>query len=328
MSNLEKVVRLAAQHHGVFATFQLPEIGLSRGSIDTVVKNAMFTRICRGLYSLNGCEISWHHQAMVSVLRSGPDALLSHESALVNMKLLSEDFFSRRKGETIPFHVTLPRESRRRLTSSIHRSIYKADVLTRIYLNAIPQVPIEHAIIESVRHMPEQMCSSVVDSAIRRKLTNPKKLQVAMAQLWPAPGRSKSRVEKIVGGYLLHSKELARVESVLEARVLRIVSQCTNIGIRSQYQVFANGRRYRIDLAIPEHKIAIEVDGYLFHRGRESFDADKVRQNDLMASGWRVLRFTATQSDEEIRTQTTRLLSVLCDGAFKHVESMFKRPIA
>ncbi len=37
------------------------------------------------------------------------------------------------------------------------------------------------------------------------------------------------------------------------------------------------GRRYRIDLCYPDLRIAIEYDGWDFHRGRQSFDADRAR---------------------------------------------------
>ncbi|NED67277.1 DUF559 domain-containing protein, partial [Streptomyces sp. SID10244] len=49
---------------------------------------------------------------------------------------------------------------------------------------------------------------------------------------------------------------------------------------------------YILDLAIPEHKIAIEIDGFAYHSDAEAFQHDRERQNDLIANGWTVLRFT------------------------------------
>lgn len=54
------------------------------------------------------------------------------------------------------------------------------------------------------------------------------------------------------------------------------------------------GRRYRLDVAIPEARIAIEVDGFRHHgKHLEDFRRDRVRQNLLTIAGWRVLRFAA-----------------------------------
>jgi len=56
-----------------------------------------------------------------------------------------------------------------------------------------------------------------------------------------------------------------------------------------EYEVTVAGHRYRIDLAYPDLKIAIELDG----RGHETlFDEDPIRTNRLETAGWLVLRFT------------------------------------
>ena len=69
-----------------------------------------------------------------------------------------------------------------------------------------------------------------------------------------------------------------------------------------------NGEPYYIDMAYPEQMIAIEADGFDFHRGRAVFDSDRARQNDLVNLGWLVLRFTSTFSDERIVAVVRRAL--------------------
>ena len=49
---------------------------------------------------------------------------------------------------------------------------------------------------------------------------------------------------------------------------------------------------YKIDVAFPELKIAIETDGWAFHSDPDAFRRDRKRQNYLILQGWRVLRFT------------------------------------
>ena len=51
---------------------------------------------------------------------------------------------------------------------------------------------------------------------------------------------------------------------------------------------------YWIDIGFPALKLAVEIDGREFHEGKEVFESDRWRQNDLVLAGWRVLRFTAT----------------------------------
>ena len=42
----------------------------------------------------------------------------------------------------------------------------------------------------------------------------------------------------------------------------------------------------RVDAALPELKLAIEVDGFEHHSTPEAFQRDRTRQNDLVALGW------------------------------------------
>ncbi len=53
-------------------------------------------------------------------------------------------------------------------------------------------------------------------------------------------------------------------------------------------------RRWRFDAAIPDHRIAIELEGFgLNHQGHAGFNADCEKYNTATSLGWRVLRFTA-----------------------------------
>ncbi|MFC5137851.1 type IV toxin-antitoxin system AbiEi family antitoxin domain-containing protein [Actinomycetospora rhizophila] len=47
-----------------------------------------------------------------------------------------------------------------------------------------------------------------------------------------------------------------------------------------------------LDIAFPEHRIAIEIDGWAFHRDVDRFRRDGLRQNEVVIGGWRVIRVT------------------------------------
>ena len=47
-----------------------------------------------------------------------------------------------------------------------------------------------------------------------------------------------------------------------------------------------------IDIAFPDIKLAIEIDGWQYHgKYLEQFKKDRIRQNALAMNGWRVLRY-------------------------------------
>ncbi len=87
-------------------------------------------------------------------------------------------------------------------------------------------------------------------------------------------------------------------ESELE-RTLRQQLQMLHVPTPQQEYVFAPPRRWRFDFAWPKLKLAVEVEGGEYTRGRHfrpagfRADAEKYFAADLR--GWRVLRFTGSQ---------------------------------
>ena len=77
----------------------------------------------------------------------------------------------------------------------------------------------------------------------------------------------------------------------------------------SQGEVFVEGHRYLIDYEIigDEYRFAIELDGFEHHGNRRAFTYDRLRQNDLHASGRLVMRF----SYDAIRLDTARCVAQL-----------------
>jgi very-short-patch-repair endonuclease len=57
---------------------------------------------------------------------------------------------------------------------------------------------------------------------------------------------------------------------------------------------------YRIDLAIPEKKVALEVDGHEFHKSRQQRTHNAKRDRYLQLHGWHVIRFTGTEVHNDV----------------------------
>lgn len=51
-------------------------------------------------------------------------------------------------------------------------------------------------------------------------------------------------------------------------------------------------RGYTIDFAFPEHKLAVEINGWAFHRSHKRWMSDQNKSNALTAAGWSVLNFS------------------------------------
>lgn len=67
-------------------------------------------------------------------------------------------------------------------------------------------------------------------------------------------------------------------------------------GVVREYAGAVPGRRYRLDIAFPAVKLAVEIDGWQYHgKFKEAHSKDRERQNLLVLNGWQVLRFSAGQ---------------------------------
>jgi very-short-patch-repair endonuclease len=78
-------------------------------------------------------------------------------------------------------------------------------------------------------------------------------------------------------------------ESVLETLYFQLLREN---GIATPTKQLVMRGVGRIDFAYPDLKVSIELDGGRFHSSREAQERDRAKSNDLVAAGWRVLRFT------------------------------------
>jgi len=97
----------------------------------------------------------------------------------------------------------------------------------------------------------------------------------------------------------VYRDDQAPAESPLEVFALKALARAKLPPPRRQFRVEIDGARYRIDLAYPEAKLAIEVDGYRWHSSRLSWERDRIKAQALERTGWKVLRGTYASIREE-----------------------------
>lgn len=112
------------------------------------------------------------------------------------------------------------------------------------------------------------------------------------------------------------SSALAMVESPIERKFLEgIYSHIPTI--QPQYPVsnwlpaIKQAVNYRLDFALPEYKIAIELDGHDYHKTKEQRTRDAKRQRHLEMLGWFVIRFTGSEIYKDIQSCVEDTLSLI-----------------
>jgi predicted transcriptional regulator of viral defense system len=104
----ERLYDAAEQQAGYFTTAQAQEAGYSQRQLTYYVRSGRFVRIRWGIYRLALYPSTPHEDLFVAWLQAGPDAVISHDSALALFEL----------SDVLPaeIHVTVPRTASRRRT--------------------------------------------------------------------------------------------------------------------------------------------------------------------------------------------------------------------
>jgi very-short-patch-repair endonuclease len=138
------------------------------------------------------------------------------------------------------------------------------------------------------------LCATVggdaIDQALRTRATTLAHLQRAMELTAARVGNPTRR------RLLLDSR--AEPWSEAERHFHRLLRDAGLTGWQANRPVVLRGSTVYVDLAFRRLKLAIEIDGRLYHTGAEVFETDRRRQNLLVLDGWFVLRFTWTMIEE------------------------------
>ena len=173
--------------------------------------------------------------------------------------------------------VTVPRASngRRRPSTRVRRrDLSPRDIVERngLRVTALPLTVVEAAVRRGGG-------AALMDRALQGDLE--------MTQLWRAHLRNKGRHGSPAARRLLQAaSDGARSEA--ERLLIRLLRATKITGWKANYAVCG----YVVDIAFPDHRVAIEVDGWAFHVDQKTFQRDRTRQNAISLNGWQVLRFT------------------------------------
>ncbi|MBY5161700.1 hypothetical protein [Salsipaludibacter albus] len=235
-----------------------------------------------------------HHAALLAL---GPDALLSHDTALALHGL------ARSRTARLPVHAVVPydtttlppfatiRHRSRRLTQ-VDATIVdglRTTTPARTLLDVAGRTRLHRleALLLTVRQR-RMACADDLVAQLRRRpsLAGARNFRRALAILDAGP-----------------------VDSILEARILELVRKHGLPEPVPQYRIHHEGRLLVADFAWPGPGVVLECDGRKFH-GDEAFQRDRDRWNDLEAAGLRLVWATW----EDVHETPGRLLKRVRDA--------------
>ncbi|MGA5463199.1 DUF559 domain-containing protein [Mycobacterium sp. NPDC050041] len=257
------------RHDGVITLAQAGRAGLDEQAVRRRVRSGHWRRCSPGVYFVDDRPFTDAARIRAAVWGLGTRATASGLAAAWwhGLTRFAPDVVE----------VTVPRNSHGRSRPGARprrRDLRPADVTEHrgLQVTAIPLTVVEAAARRGGG-------AKILDSALQHRVDLP--------TLWTAHLRNKGRHGSPAARRLLQvADDGARSEA--ERLLVRLLKAARITGWKANHPVAG----YRVDVAFPSARVAVEVDGLAFHSDTDDFHADRVRQNAIALAGWQVLRFT------------------------------------
>ena len=269
---------LAERPHGVVSRGQLLELGLNRGAIVHRLRLARLRSVHRGVYTIGHRLLAQDGRWMAAVLACGPQAVLSHRAAAV--------LWGMRGGTWV--EVTVPSGRPPRDGIQVHRAALPADERTThrgIPTTTVPRTLLDLSAVVAKRHL-----RGALREAEHLRLSDPLSLHDLIARYPRRPGLKAIKAllaEASLGARIIRSELEERFQDFLVRAGLPLPQ--TNVVIEG----------YEVDCVWPEQRLIVELDGHASHSPTHAFELDRARDRRLEAAGWRVIRITWRQLEQE-----------------------------
>ncbi len=276
---------LARPTAGIVNRSCLLDAGWSSSAVSRALSRGQLQPVARGVYRTAGAPFSRRaaHHAAIALL--GDSAVLSRWTAAELLGVADP-----RPG---PVHVAIPEHHRRprgvdRLVR-VHRVSHEID---RTTIDGLPVATAARTLLDLAPLTSIASLTELVAAATRVGATSLAELrEVVRHHPWARARRRLIAVLDLLGD------DGDRNRSNVEALALHAIVAAGLPRPAVAHLVRDREGRFlaEVDLAYPEVRIAIEIDGFRWHSSPARKLADEQRQNRLALAGWTVLRFSASE---------------------------------
>jgi Protein of unknown function (DUF559)/Transcriptional regulator, AbiEi antitoxin len=280
---LDRVIaELAERQHGILALAQLRELGLSASGTRERVRTGRLRRIYRGVYSPGHSVLTREGRWMAAVLASGPGAVLSHRSAAALLGL--------RRDSSSVVDVTTPAAGLRRTGRVIrHRggTLRAKDVTV---VDGIPCTSVARTLLDLAEVVDRQALRRACSQAEVLRSFDGRAVEDVLDRAAGRKGAPLLR-ELLSEGRITE----AITRNKLEERFLAL---CDQVGLplpRVNAWIPLGSGGVEADFLWENDRLVVETDGRGVHDTSTAFEADRRRDQRLLAAGYRVVRFTWAQ---------------------------------
>ncbi len=268
---------MAAGQYGVVSFGQLRALGLTKAGVSRRVEAGLLHPLHRGVYGVGIPAVSIRARYLGAVLALGPGAVLSHRAAA--------HLWGLRPNSSGWIHVTVPRHCDGPRGVEVHRTrvLERRDVTVE---EGIPVTSVARTLLDLSAVVRPPDLEVAVDRAERSGIFD---LTAITDVLDRANGRRGARaLRRVLAAYAASTQK-----SELERRFAQLLESATDIP-RPALNALIDGETgtHEVDAHWPDAGLAIQLDGFEFHRTRRDRERDAASDADLELAGRRVMRLT------------------------------------
>jgi hypothetical protein len=304
MSPDQHIAEVAARQHGVFTATQARDCGFTEATIRQRRRAGRWTDLHPRVFVIAGAPDSWQRRLSAATL-ARPRCVASHESAARLHRMRYVDW-------TDQPTISTSRSSRLLDEMTVHRRV-DLDRCGRELIGGFDTTDRPTTLIDLAATVRPRRYVRIVDDQLASR-------QVAIDELVhrfdalaargkPGIAVARSVIDERAAGYVVATSEL---EHIFRERVI------PHVAARAVFQFLPPWRTDgigRVDVAFPDHRLIVELDGRRWHLRDEHWNSDQRRDQEALAHGWVVVRYTYRQIRDEAARVADNLACILVRGA-------------
>ncbi len=287
------IATIAARQRTIVTRAQLLQAGFSRSAIAHGLAVGRLHPVLRGIYALGCGQLPPLALEQAALLACGKRSFLSHGTAAAIWEL--------RPTQSDGTHVSVVEgavPSGRGICGHRVETIAPGELRRRDGLTLTSPA---RTMIDLTPRLSEDELQRALDAGLARQILSDREVRQVLAR---HPGqRGVARLRRLVDD----EPKLMMTRSGAERLFLEVL----RAGRLRMPEVNCRIGRFVVDFVWRAERVAVEIDGFRFHRGRRAFESDRRRDAELAAAGWIVLRFTWRQVTQERESVLVRVAQVL-----------------
>ena len=277
----DRLLPVFARQHWLVTDADVRSAGGSSGMVARRLAMGRWALADQRVYRLVGPPATWHTSLLAPILSAGSGAVASHFAAATLHGLPGYPAGTP--------ELTIPRGRERRRPNLLVHTSTDLDRCATVQVDGIPVTDVARTLLDIGRRVGDARLTKSVEAARRAALVDWGDLISTLVAHARRGRPGIARLRRVIAAGA-HRTEVT--DSDLELMVLALLLESGLPEPELHHRVF-DGTRFvaEVDLAYPAARIAIEIDGRV-HLEDDVRELDLPRQNDLILSGWIVLRFT------------------------------------